>query len=209
MTINLWTLYSWNEDLFKDMVVPSAPVAQYEDQYLPGAPGVDKQTLIDSLLVDTYELEVCYAQPEIMQKLIKIWSERNLDRWQRIYNTYWYKYNPIWNKDSLISDTFNETRDLAGSSETNGDVISTHSVAGFNDPNTLTDNDKNVLSNDQLTTDTTDTGTIDRTNERRETGNLGLTMTQDMILKEREIQAYTIYDIIISDFKAEFILGIY
>lgn len=209
MWINLWTLLQWNEDLFKDLQVPSAPTAEYEDQYISDAPGVDKQTLIDTILIDTYEMEVLYPEPTVMQSMIGIWSRRNLDRWQRIYNTYWYKYNPIWNKDGQIIENETETRNLAGSRETNGDVISTHSVSGFNDPETLTDDEKNITSNDKLKTDLTDTGTVGHERTRTERGNIGVTMTQEMIRQERELQAETIYEIIASDFKSEFILSIY
>ena len=209
MMVNLWTLLDWNSDLFSELVVPSAPVAEYEDQYVEDAPGADSQVFIDNLLMETYELEVCYPDPEIMQKMIGAWSKKNIGRWQSIYNTYWYKYNPIWNKDAVIEEQGTEERDLSGSRETNGDVVNTHSVSGFDSPGTLTDNDKTIMHNDKVKTDLTDSGTIDRGFTRTERGNLGVTMTQDMIIKERELQAYDIYDVMISDFKKQFILSVY
>lgn len=228
MTINLASLYEWNNSLFNDLKLPVAPTPLYEGQFIDDMPPVDKQVIIDNLLFDTYEHEVIIADPIAMQKLIALWSKRHVDRWQKIYNTFWYKYNPIWNKDGLIVETETETRDLAGtaeesggseaSSSTEGDATSTDSVAGFNEPNTLTANKKNVLEHSDLTTTessdtrtaaTTDTGTIEHERRREEQGNIGVTSTQELIERERSINGVSIYDIIIEEFKKQFILSVY
>lgn len=53
-----------------------------------------------------------------------------------------------------------------------------------------------------------DSGTITRTYSDVEQGNIGVTMTQDMIMKQRDILV-NIYDFIINDFKNRFCLLVY
>lgn len=44
---------------------------------------------------------------------------------------------------------------------------------------------------------------------RREYGNIGVTMTQDMIQKERDISMFSLYELIKEDFKTEFCIMVY
>ena len=75
-------LFTWDSTLFDLMVIPSA---------------LDKETLVNNLLAETAELEVLYANPVVMKNLIGVWSNKNLDVWNRLYETTQYDYNPIEN----------------------------------------------------------------------------------------------------------------
>lgn len=57
--------------------------------------------------------------------------------------------------------------------------------------------------------ETSDSNTGRTTHEQAETGNIGVTMTQQMITAEREIAVFNIIDFIINDFKERFCLRIY
>lgn len=57
--------------------------------------------------------------------------------------------------------------------------------------------------------ETSDNNTGETTHEQTETGNIGVTMTQQMISAEREIAVFNIIDFIINDFKERFCLLIY
>lgn len=67
--------------------------------------------------------------------------------------------------------------------------------------------------------DTTETGTIADegsrsesetiTTERTRQGNIGVTMTQQMIQAERDVARFSIYDVISADFKLEFCIMVY
>lgn len=114
-----------------------------------------------------------------------------------------------------------ETRDL--------DDSNTHSVYGFNSDSAARESKDEGEQNGTDTinhtgTDTydhtgrqdvdrtfnkatTDTGTI--THERTEQGNIGLTSTQELIEKQREVVKLNLMDIIINDFKQRFCLGVY
>lgn len=57
--------------------------------------------------------------------------------------------------------------------------------------------------------ETSDNNTGETTHEQTETGNIGITLTQNMITAEREIAMFNIIDFIINDFKERFCLLIY
>ena len=75
-------LYRWDETIFDLMQIPEA---------------LDKPTLIDNLLAETAELEVLYPNPVVFKNLVGVWSAKQLDIWNRLYETTQYEYNPIEN----------------------------------------------------------------------------------------------------------------
>lgn len=75
-------LYEWDNTLFDLMQIPSA---------------LDKDTLVKNLIAETAELEVLYPNPVVLKNLIGVWSAKNIDVWNRLYNTTQYEYNPIEN----------------------------------------------------------------------------------------------------------------
>ena len=103
--------------------------------------------------------------------------------------------------DRTISDTGTVTRDNSGTVTNVNDLSQTNTgtVAREGD-NTTTDSG---AENRQ------DTGTITREHETKETGNIGITMTQQMIDAERVTINYNVQDYIIQEFKKRFCLMIY
>ena len=81
-TLSPLGLYRWDDTIFDLMQIPSE---------------LDKPTLIDNLLAETAELEVLYPNPVIFKNLVGVWSAKQLDIWNRLYNTTQYEYNPIEN----------------------------------------------------------------------------------------------------------------
>ena len=145
--------------------------------------GVNKQDVIDEILTQCAELEILYPDTDLLKRLITIWSSGNKNKWDKLYNTMTIEYNPIWNVDADITE--NIDRDSTGTS----------SVKGFNETDWAEAN-KGV----------TDEGIV-RT-ERR-TGNIGVTATQDLIKKEREIADFNIIDVIVRSFKYRFCILVY
>lgn len=72
------------------------------------------------------------------------------------------------------------------------DSTVTHSVMGFNESTQWADADKNVVSDHQ-----------------RRTGNIGVTASQDLIKKEREVADFSIIRYITESFKKRFCLLVY
>lgn len=106
-TMSLLGLYQINPGLFLELELPE---------------GVDKDSVIDNLLMETAELEILYPNPYFMQAAIGKWSSKELPIWQKLYETTVLKYDPISNYNRTENWTENESSDRKGSSENIGSV---------------------------------------------------------------------------------------
>ena len=196
-------LYLLNNKLFDGLTLPTPADINTPAELVSDPPVLDKDALVKLLIFRLSELEVVYADPELMQLMIDIWSKTRFYSWTKLYETMLYKYNPIWNKDG----SFTETRDLSRADQTSasGSGQSMHDVTGF---------DRNDYSNDtrdrtSSSTSASGSGTEKEKIVRTEAGNIGVTMTQEMIERQREVVLFNIYDHIIDEFKKEFCLMVY
>ena len=205
ITLSVLGLYNYDDTLFDPMVVPD---------------GVDKtNVLIPNLLSELAELEVLYADPEMMKTIIEVWSKKQLPVWTKLMNTVNLEYNPIYNKDGYYEETENTDREntntttdtlsaTVGDNGTNTNSVSAFNSSGFENrerdtiANTRTENQNNNGSSTG-----TETGTVTR--ERHEYGNIGVTTTQQMIKEERDVAQFNIVNYIIEDFKQRFCVLVY
>lgn len=164
VTLSLLGLYQYNEQLFDGLRLPS---------------GVNKDTFVNNLLVETAEFEILYPDPEFMANMIAIWSSKELPVWEELEKTRHYDYDPISNYDR------NEESTNIGES--------LGKVAGYN----ATD----LVNSSGASTD------VKR--RARMWGNIGVTTTQQMINEQREVVKFNISDYIIDSFKRRFCLLIY
>lgn len=91
---------------------------------------------------------------------------------------------------------------------------STESTEDFTGSGKVTNSGTKTIANsgnetNNVSRETSDNNTGVTTHEQTETGNIGVTMTQQMITAEREIAMFNIIDFIINDFKERFCLLIY
>lgn len=188
--LSILALYDDDPTVFDDFVIPTAAditddAEKIEDPFIP-----DKETLIQYICMECAELSLVYPDPDVMRKMIKIWSQINDPVWCGLYNTLLYKFNPIWNKDGdtletraftgtnnetrNLANSENETRNLAGSdNETrnlanseqysgSGNETKTNLVTGY-DVNTFANNTQDVIANSSNGSGSgTDTGTVNR-----------------------------------------------
>ena len=139
----------------------------YEDLLLTGF-DVDGDIFINNMLAELAEMQIIYTQPDFFKFAVNNWALKEKDIWQRLYDTVFYKYNPIWNKDGTIKDTGLETRNLANSTSTTGEnensrVIANTETTEINDETNNTNGIKETMS---------DTRTIDEDTTNEETRNL-------------------------------------
>lgn len=196
MSLSIMGLYQYDPTVFNAIELPT---------------GIDRDTLVAHILVECAELEIMIPDPDVLKESLTYWSRAQLPIWTKLYNTTTLDYNPIWNKDGTITETHNlqytdnEDRDLASSA----DSTTTGKVSAFNSSN-MQDAEQSIATGSG-----TDTGTIDRTRTdtgtitRRETGNIGVTTTQQMIKEEREVSTFNIYVYITQSFKSMYCLGVY
>lgn len=199
MTMNLLSLYNYDESLFDNLVLPE---------------GIDKDTLVNNLLLDTVSQEVLYADPDIMKQAIGMWSKKELPVWQRLKDTLDIRgtYNPIYNYDRNEEITNDHTKNTTESENHNlnkGTDTTKVSQGSFNSNDlTQVNQQDNILGsgNDE---NGRDTFTGDHTFNAHLYGNIGVTTTQEMIREELSIDEINILDYIIDSFKNRFILSVY
>lgn len=164
------TLYNQNSHLFDGLTLPARPFTDrgYEDLFLTGW-DMDRTAFINNLLMETAEMNVLYTDPEFMQFAITEWSKKESHVWQALYETIFFKYNPVWNKDGTYKETAEETRALANGStvtKTTGntrtenlsdDIVDTDDSTRT--PNLTDANSGTLTTRDQIDEDTTDSST--------------------------------------------------
>lgn len=192
-TLSVYGLYNFDNTIFDNLQLPE---------------GLDKDTLIENLLLECAEFEVLYPNPDLMKFAIGSWSRKELDIWERMVKVLSLEYNPIENYDRMEEFKNTETRDLEVNSFNDGADTTTDKVSAFNDPN-FTNRDQSEISYGSHN-QTLDDGSITLEREGRVHGNIGVTTTQQMIESELELSKKScVYDYIIKSFKTRFCLLIY
>lgn len=232
-TLSILAMYNYDPTIFDGLIIPTAADITNEAEKVSDPWVPDKNDLISYICMQLAEMELVYTSAPVMAAMISTWSKAHFPEWKALYNTMLYKYNPIWNVDGFEK----ETHDLDGKNDRTAGLTITdtrtytnlkdvqtgaveHDVTGY-DSNTYSPNTRdkmNDLTNTRNGEDknvqtiqgtdkyyTEDNGTI--TKER--SGNIGVTMTQDMIRKEREIVEFNLYDYITQGFKQQFCVMVY
>lgn len=231
-TLSILGLYNYDQTIFDGLTLPgladiTSEAEKVADPWVP-----DKNDFIAYLCMQLAELSLVYASGPIMSTMITVWSAAHRYEWVQLYNTMLYKYNPIWNKDGTVT----ETRQLKGSdnrkpnlqtvddfsvydmeTEHTGDVK--NNVTGYDantySPNTQTEQDTKDTQNGRTQSSRVETGSDNRdiseseTVTRTESGNIGVTMTQEMIRQQREIVKFNLYEYITQEFKNQFCIMVY
>lgn len=134
-------MYNYNPNLFELLELPE---------------GVDKESCIDNILMETCDLELLYPTYQHMHDFIGLWSKVNHNNWKALWEVLTAEYNPIWNKDGTVTET--ET--------TTGTEATTGSKKGTNTQNTTQDTTGSNTSKTTLSGKTSDNRTIAETETR-------------------------------------------
>ena len=189
MWLSITGMYEFDPSVFEGFDAPS----YVDDNNVVHT--LNRDDVINNILLQCAELEVVYPSVQMMKFAIGVWSASNQDAWNRLYASQLIKYNPIWNVDANINQNRIVARDRDG---TNQNI---NTVAGYNSEAWSNNNKDNGSFTDNE--DITDTFT-----ERR-TGNIGVTASQDLIKKEREVADFSIVEYITQSFKERFCLLVY
>lgn len=181
MWLSIMGMYEHDQTLFDGLEIPT-----YTDQD-NNIHIIDKNIVINNICLKCSELEILYPEFDTMKLAIAVWSAANQEVWGKLIETEFIKYSPIWNVDADV--TIGRNR--------NGTTENTNSVQGFNSTEWANaDKDNGNFSEGETITE-------------RRTGNIGVTATQDLIKKQREIAEFNIVDYIAESFKKRFCLMIY
>lgn len=212
--LTLSGMLNYVPDLFEDLQLPTPPldaaaIGLQADQ-LRAAWTIDKDELVNYICLHTAGQSLCFPDGVWMKKAIKTWSTAHVHEWQRVFDTYFYKYNPLWNKDGTFTEGGTDTNhDIGGQNTTGNYKRYTH---GYGDQHKVIDEE--AWTHADLNQDSTGethnvTNTLTTNRTRTEQGNIGVTMSQELIAKERELAKLSIDDMICDDFKREFIVMIW
>lgn len=166
--------------------------AVFDDLTLPD--GLDRQRVIDTILINCAELGLVYGDPGVVQHMIGTWSRNKLHAWERILLALETQYDPLHNYDRHEIWTDKSNAQAAGSNS--------NEVAGFNQSAGMADRDRS----EQETSSSADSA-----HDGHIYGNIGVTTSMTMLREEVDgRQAYDDMAGIISDsFKANFCIQIY
>ena len=148
---------------------------------------IDKKVLVETICFQNAELELLYTDPDTVRQMIGLWSVSSQYSWKKLAETLYLEYNPLWNKDALITE--HEEGESGSEAQEN--------VAAYNS-SSFEPRNKSTGSADSS-----------RDYERRETGNIGITSSMELIAQERDIADFNIYDRISEDFRNRFCLMVY
>ena len=206
-TLSILGLYNYQPTIFDALTIPSS---------------VNRQTLIDCIIMEGAELELVYPNPDLLSRLIGAWSRARLAAWNRMIAALDAEYSPIENSDRTETVTENYKRNLTESGErssnsnssTSGNSITSIKKSSYNSGLELTEEDDtdsgDTSENTQSANDSrTMGGSDDRSIERRTHGNIGVTTNQEMIDAELKLRRYDIYNIITTEFLDKFCIGVY
>ena len=193
----------------------------FDDVYFPA--GIDKDVLINNILLEAGEFSVLYPNPDFMKKQMAYWSQKNYRTFERWINALSIDYEPLYNYDrtEIWSDKGLDSRETTNQIDTTTESDITTSDDTLNkisayDSSTLQDDTKSerdVTSNDTTTSGTSatgsDGGTFESSHEGRMYGNIGVTTTQQMLEQELKIAKWNIYENITDLFLNEFCIMVY
>lgn len=177
-------LYRWSPETFDGFQVPD---------------GLDRDNVLQTILLETAELEFLYPEPETAAAAIELWTKAELPIWTELQKTKEYEYNPIYNVEA--KETEIETRDLAGGRQGTGAGV--NKVSAYNEPSWTDSGRQESEYEDSYN----DGGTVTR--ERIRGGNIGVTMTQQLIQAQRDVVKFNLVEYILQSFKQRFCLLVY
>lgn len=209
MWLSIMGMYEYDPSVFDGLELPT-----YTDKD-NNIHVIDKNALINNILLQCAELEVVYPDLMTMKLAIGVWSAAEFRTWEKLYATTMMAYNPIWNVDADVEHTNrkvgSDDRSITRNDTVTPNTTSTHSVKGFNS-DTWAESDKDVMTGTVQDNSSVKDNAVDdhtETYKERRTGNIGVTSTQSLIEQERNIAEFSIINYITQAFKARFCLMVY
>ena len=201
--------------------------------------GIEKDNVVDNIILECGEFETLYSDPFFMRTAIGTWSNkhyRTFEKWIAALNL---EYNPLENYDrqedwtdtgdentkvKFTDDTTTETDSSTtseGSSEQNGN---TENLVSAFDSSSYQESEKHVIDTDEEHTDEVSSNTKLTNDSEQNTegekdtidkhtgrihGNIGVTTSQQMLQSELDIARFNIIQEITNLFMTELCICVY
>ena len=199
--ITLWGFYNYTDKtLFDGALMPE---------------GIDKQELVDLIMIECGDLYPYYQQPHYLRLQINNFFKRKKFNFDKMVAALTAEYDPLENYDKKEDwkDTFEEHVEGEAHDETHNDSdgSSTSKVSAM-DSDTMVD-DTSGVSHNEGNSNATTTNEADRKNENvhagRVHGNIGVTTSMQLIKEELELRKFDIMEQIVRAFEKDVIIQIY
>lgn len=197
--ITLIGFYNYDDTLFDNLTVPT---------------GLDKETLVNNILLRGGEFEVLYANPTFLKSAIGVWSKKWQRTMQKWYDALQVQYRPLENYNRVEETTDTPTgkvKNVTDVGAATGNQTTTSKVSAY-------DSDAEVNAGSTIVTDTMARSTTNTqsfedsyhtTHHSEISGNIGVTTSQQMLQSELDIQSWNLYEHITDVFLEEFIIPVY
>lgn len=198
--LTLIGMYNYDSTLFDGLQLPTY---------------IDKQTLINTILLAGGEFGALYPNITFMKQAITLWSAKNQRYFEKMAELMQAEYEPLenYNRREKWTDDGSGSSESSFNNTTNGSDSSTteNKVSAFNS--------SAYENRDRSTTTGTDTETgrgassgsseYNNVREGYARGNIGVMSSQDMWRQQLAIIDLSPYDLIAGDFINEFCIKIY
>lgn len=195
-TLTLIGLYNYDNSLFDNVILPE---------------GYDKETFINSLLLEHGEKCVLYTDFDFMKFSLGVVSRKWQHEFERIYRALNEDYNPLHNYDRHEEYTDKTERKAGGSVTTNQPQDATEElrVSAYNsasyEPDRKSFTNAGTVKSES---ENGENGTI--THDAHLYGNIGVTTSAAMALEETRLRAENnMYAVVADIFAKELLLQLY
>ena len=189
----LTLLYDGTGTIFDELVLPT--------QF------TDPTVLTDRLMLDTMELEVLYADPDVFKGALGIYSKSRLQTWQKMTDAMYKEYDPFINftRDETRVNTV--TRDLTDMTNSEGTTQTKRNAWDGSTEGTMTPAEQ---SDDSAQSSFAQTGTLKTEDYFHSQGDSAMFTPTDIAKKEFELRAQlSALEYILADIKTHFCLMVY
>lgn len=233
-TLTLAGMIQYRPDILDNLQLPHVPT------YYEMGVNVDQIKQTWSISLEEFSAFLCFhtmgmslaiPDADYIKNAVGVWSASHVHEWQQMFNTLFYRYNPLWNKDAKTTESDLDERDVTTQGSHNQDVAGDNRATGYTngydggnstETDPITENsgrtinwthaDKTVGTTSSNSSGWTHDASHDRYSHSRtvtEQGNIGVTQVQQMIDAERETAKYNIEEIIAEAFKNAFCIQVY
>ena len=178
ITISVRGMWQFDNSLFDKLQVPEQ---------------IDKQDVVDTILLECAELPVIYTNWDVLQGAIGLLSKRRLHAWERMATALFEDYNPLHNFDRYEDSTDDEN------TSSNGSAVSVNTVNGYNGD----------AEHDRQNTDGKSETKRGNKHNAHLYGNIGVTTNAQMLEGELKIRKQDLISIIVREFKESFCIMVY
>lgn len=195
--LSILGIYKFDDTIFDNLNVPE---------------GMNKDALINKILLDLGELNVVYSKPDILKAAIGTWSISRAITWERMWTIANAEYNPLENYDrqETWTDQGSHQKSGSGNSQSSSNSTVTEKVAGFNSESLVNARQSTGNGSGTVTNSESESGTDTSTRTGRIHGNIGVMSSQTMAEMEISLAPkLDIYSWIVEEFKQYFCIMVY